>query len=102
MITETWHDQRPTHEVKPDYVQRALDEWLEAQTAYSQRPNEDNWIGLQHADQAWSDAWERMEADHAAMLQDDCTCSPDGDACPACVDRNRQAIGDSIPFMGAA
>ena len=100
MITETWHNQRPTHQARPDYVQRALDEWLEAQMAYSQRPSEDNWIRLQHADQAWSDAWEQMEADHAATLQGECTCKPDGDACPVCVERNRQAIGEEIPFHG--
>jgi hypothetical protein len=32
---------------------------------------------------------------------DECTCKPDGDACPACVRSNAKRFGDDIPFSEA-
>ena len=30
---------------------------------------------------------------------DDCTCLPNGDACPACVAANKARFGDGFPFV---
>jgi hypothetical protein len=33
---------------------------------------------------------------------DECTCTPDGDACPACVAANQARYGDDFPFVRSA
>ena len=40
----------------------------------------------------------QAEARAEAWYHDDCTCTPESDACPACVADNRNRYGDAIPY----
>ncbi len=43
---------------------------------------------------------ELLAARHEALNPDECTCKPDGDACPVCVADNKERYGDTIYFGG--
>ena len=60
-----------------------------------------NWEILDYLAQRANNSERQLEqARHEALNPDECTCKPDGDACPVCVGDNKPRYGDSIPFGG--
>ena len=43
--------------------------------------------------------WATVKVADLDLEPDECTCLPDGDACPACVAANRLRYGDDFPFV---
>ena len=96
----------PEYIVKPDRIELAYNEMVErwaaymdacaiseiARGAYTYQELEDMVAAARLADaeyQRLMDAW--------AKSQGECTCRPDGDACPVCVARNA-VYGDEMPY----
>jgi hypothetical protein len=61
-----------------------------------------NWSEVERLARIANDAVRQLgQARHEALNPDECTCKPEGDACPVCVGDNKDRYGDTIPFGGA-
>ena len=109
---ETQGDQRPSHRPVSKAVRDALAHAQDCVREYNDRLNEIINNGIPGID--WTEvtllANRANEAEAALELARDialnpekyqeCSCTPDSDACPVCVAANRQKYGDDIPFRG--
>ena len=109
MDNTTWHDQRPSHKPIPKAVVVANKHAIIARKVYGDyieyclnNPYDPlNWTEDDYLSKRANDAEERAEqARHEALNPDECTCKPDGDACPVCIGDNKDRYGDTIPFGG--
>ena len=104
---ETHFDQRPSHRPVSRAVRDALAYAQDCVREYNDLINKMYTPGTPHpgmaevtrlADQA-NEAEKLLREARCAELNE-CSCKPDSDACPVCVEANRQKYGDDIPFRG--
>ena len=104
---ETQGDQRPSHRPVSKAVRDALAYAHQCAVDFNDLINKMYTPGTPHPEWAEitrlanraNEAEKALdEARHDAL--NDCSCTPDSDACPVCVAANRQKYGDDIPFRG--
>ena len=103
----TQHDQKPSHRKVSAAVTVANEHAIVARKVYDDYITEmlDNgitgidWTEAEYLAKKANDAEDALDqARHEAL--NECSCTPDSDACPVCVADNKERYGDSIPFSG--
>ena len=110
---ETWHDRKPTHRKVPKAVLKALEYATNCAHEFNQELNRElnkgslagriEWTEINRLAAKANEAEELLDAARELALNpepEECACTPDSDACPVCVEANRQKYGDDIPIGG--
>ena len=109
MDNRTWHDQKPSHKPVPHAVSVAEEHARIARKVYddyiedclNDPGNPLDWPEIDRLGRIANEAESTLlAARHEALNPDECTCKPDGDACPVCVGDNKDRYGDTIPYGG--